>query len=1033
MRRKIFLFLILTLFFPVRLSAEIQKVYSKIYSSNNGLVQDVVNSIIQDKNGFLWIATRGGLSRYDGYSFRSYFQEISDNKPPLSNYYNCLYKSSVKRNIIWIGSDKGLYKFNYCKNRFINSRNPFFSKALGNNTGVTSLTEDGFGNLWIGSTSGLIELNLSNNFTKKFKFPAQTSNNTDINYINSLIEAPSNSGIIWAASDLGLFMYDPHKNKIREIDLIKNSRNNFYESINSLAGCGDSLLFAGTGKGFYRINIKSKKGSPRIRIEGFVSVTGLVDIIPSKLNKDVLWIAANNRIYRYNIKFDDITNLQIEFNKPVDLNNLGIQCIYQDSFGILWAGTLNYGLLKISLKRNNFNLLNDFFDKIDFKNSSPVWSVYATKDKILIGSSDRLFILDRKNLKKKQIKSSVFTSNKSVCQVRAISEYKIDKNRFWIGTLGGGFCSYDILNRNVHRYSLSKLKLNPNEKNYVYALLAGPENSLYIGTNGGGFYVFNISDNKIINYPFNKNKSSWVTCFQQINKNKLLIGTYASGLLEFNLKKQKFNDICNHKDLNKILRKLSVLSLLYQPDSIIWIGTHGNGLIKFNIHSGTLSYYSLKNGLPDLTIYAILEDSKHNLWLTTNNGISKFNLNAGVFENYTTKDGLRDNEFNLGAFFKDKNGDFYMGTSAGLNVFTPVKNNLQIFPKTVITQIKVNGNNINVNSFDSCRIKLELPYFKNSISVDFTGLQFLSPFQNNYKYRMIGYDDEWNYESLKREAAYKFLKPGKYLFEVNTCGANGAWGPNGASISLIITPPYWETYWFYGLMAVFLIISVYSLIRIRIRQLLKYEKLRIEERELVRSKIAKDFHDEVGHKATQILLLSDILKKDLKNSSDEILKRINQISENSKILFNEMRTLNWELDPSKDTLYHLAVNLKNFSDQLFDDTEIAFEIKGRLNEFENIKLPLAYRQHLQRIFKEGMHNILKHAKDCKNVILEFSISGDVLSIKLSDDGSGFDELSFEKGNGHSYMKKRAGSINAELIINSQIGTGTVISLKLKLP
>ena len=126
---------------------------------------------------------------------------------------------------------------------------------------------------------------------------------------------------------------------------------------------------------------------------------------------------------------------------------------------------------------------------------------------------------------------------------------------------------------------------------------------------------------------------------------------------------------------------------------------------------------------------------------------------------------------------------------------------------------------------------------------------------------MIGYDDEWNYESLKREAAYKFLKPGKYLFEVNTCGANGAWGPNGASISLIITPPYWETYWFYGLMAVFLIISVYSLIRIRIRQLLKYEKLRIEERELVRSKIAKDFHDEVGHKATQILLLSDILKK----------------------------------------------------------------------------------------------------------------------------------------------------------------------------
>jgi signal transduction histidine kinase len=283
-----------------------------------------------------------------------------------------------------------------------------------------------------------------------------------------------------------------------------------------------------------------------------------------------------------------------------------------------------------------------------------------------------------------------------------------------------------------------------------------------------------------------------------------------------------------------------------------------------------------------------------------------------------------------------------------------------------------------------------------------------------------GVDKTWVNAGTRRFANYTNLEPGIYNFHVLGSNNDEVWNNRGASFSFIIYPPFWRTWWFYGLILVLgvgVIISIHKYrVRVKITGLVQLEK--------IRKRIADDFHDELGHKLTKISLYSELMKKDLSGKLNGAEDYLFKISETANTLYDDTKDFIWSIDPGKDSLYDLAVYLKDFGDEFFDKTGVAFRVKEISPDLEKIILPMIWKRQLILIFKEAMNNILKHS-GCSTVGLEVSKTDLEIEIVLNDDGTGMHIPGTTKGRGLGNMKSRAEKIDGELSIESH-AHGTII-------
>jgi signal transduction histidine kinase len=266
--------------------------------------------------------------------------------------------------------------------------------------------------------------------------------------------------------------------------------------------------------------------------------------------------------------------------------------------------------------------------------------------------------------------------------------------------------------------------------------------------------------------------------------------------------------------------------------------------------------------------------------------------------------------------------------------------------------------------------------------------------------------------------------------------SDGVWSDNFASFSFIITPHFFQTWWFIPaaiLGSVLILFLAYLLIlKTKVRRAIKIQKIKEEESERVRKKTAIDFHDELGHRLTRISLLTEIVKRKIGVTFSEISPLLDQISENSARLYDGTKDFIWAIDPQKDSLYELIIRLKDFGDEMFGNTDVNFNVEGVSEELQKASLDMDWKRHLMLIFKEGMNNSLKHSNST-TVSLTSSIKEDEFNLILEDDGSGFEIDSSLKGDGLKNMQKRAELLNAEVQIDSKPGIGTKILFKGKFP
>jgi len=387
----------------------------------------------------------------------------------------------------------------------------------------------------------------------------------------------------------------------------------------------------------------------------------------------------------------------------------------------------------------------------------------------------------------------------------------------WIGTLDRGVNRFSQEQESFTRYSYNPNNMNSINKN-ILDICLDKENRLWFAT-GNGLSCFIKEKEKFIHYKNNPNNTNSLSengtrTILEDKKGFLWIGTWGGGLNKLDMETGTFSRYTyNHKNPNSISHNI-VISICENSRGSIWIGTWGGGLNKFNRKKEIFSHYTKKDGLPSNVIQGILEDSQENLWLSTNNGISKFNPETEKFRNYKTSDGLQSKEFNSGSCYKDSKGRMYFGGINGFNMFSPedIKDNRYI-PPIFLTSLKVFNKEVKLNKDISCLNELRLRYNQNFISFQFAALDYTIPEKNRYAYKLEELDKNWIYtDSKMRYANYTDLDPGYYIFKVKGSNNDGIWNEKGLSIKIIITPPFWKTWWFTSFAIIVFVLLSYSFI-----------------------------------------------------------------------------------------------------------------------------------------------------------------------------------------------------------------------------
>ncbi len=1035
------------------LQEEIQFKQIKI---EDGLSQSTILCIIQDKKGFLWFGTANGLNRYDGYNFTVFTNDPADSTSISDNGILSLFED--KDGNIWIGTVEGVLN-KYDKKSGIFSRY-YFTNLLktdtdpdekyydfplpfsrNNDKSITTITQDKNGFLWIGTWGrGLVKLDISKNKYEHFHYNEKDPNGFHSNRVKAIVADENN--VIWAAT-LGGGLYKITTGEKTSIIHYQKNSNTWSlndDKIVSLMKDRNGNLWIGTyGSGLNKLSHQYLNTPPeKARFEKFVNHSNdpnslssnfVMTIVQDKVG--AIWLGTFggglNRLDPDKQKFNVFKN---DPKIQSSLTKNDVLSILEDRSGSLWIGThLGKGLSKLEHNTVKFKQINKDINGVNGLNDDVVWAIEGDETRDLwIGTyKGGLNKYDRKSKK-----FSYYTSNTS--NVGSISDNHIrsildDRNRFlWIGTYSGGL---NIFNKSTGK-SKHYVKISGDSAsigaNQVQSIFKDRDQNIWLATFGGGLNKLSYADiqsNRFSfkrymnnpNDPFSISDNRIYTIFQD-GEGVLWIGTFGGGLNKFDPRTEKFISYKNILGDESSISDNRVMTIYEDSMQNLWIGTYGGSIQRFNQQTERFTRYNKKNKIGSSVVYGILEDNQKNLWMSTDNGLIKFNAQTENFTQYDLHDGLQSLEFSGGAYYKSKNGEMFFGGINGLNYFYPdsVLDNKYV-PPIVISSVRIFNEPVKGD-----RDTLVLSYSQNFFSFEFAALDYTNPSDNQYAYKLEGFEDDWRYvDSRRRIANYTNLLPGEYVFRVRGSNNDGVWNNDGAKIYLKILPPIWRTWWFLTLSILFVAFIIYYLGTIRYRGLLAIEKLK--------GKLAADLHDNVGSGLTEISILSELVTQQIQNATQNSSQHLISISDKARQLIDNMSDIVWMVNPQRDSFYHLILRLKDTYSDLLNLAGISFKTSN-LEELSSLKIPMEHKQNLYLMFKEGINNSIKHSK-CKKITLEANLKKDELELILKDDGIGLDASNKAQGNGLLNMKNRASAIGGELTINSSNG-GTTIIFKGKL-
>jgi signal transduction histidine kinase/ligand-binding sensor domain-containing protein len=959
------------------------------FTSENGLSENFVYTVYQDKKGFLWIGTHDGLNRYDGYGFKKFRHDPADsNSLPDNTIYSICEDGQGN---IWMGTNAGLCKYNPSTGIFntitLNKKLKGVEQVIPVNEQELMLRHER-------------RLSLINNRTQQeisltYK---DSSGLHSIPFSGSPVTKDQQGNIYIVKQGWGdtrILKYDPHNKWFTELITLavpekfaKQNRGYFY--IDSRNHCwlplGDLEL--------HIFNLSSsiiKKDRPfqPVRI---LTTHDIKHIFED--NEGNTWIASNSGLI-YHDRASDKTHWYKQDNKiTTSISSDDVQHIFQDRTGILWIATSN-GLNKLNPLQRKFRHLTRAQNSDNGLYNNFVLGVFPEGNqqlRIHYNISKNLHFT-RYHIRNKSFKHIAYAGYEPAAMIREVLVQNPERLtnellRKVIATLEktGGRSWMDKLGVKIWIDDQQQLWYDPGN------------------FNSNPYWLF---DTVVVDMQL-YGKDLWIAS----SKGLIQFNTLTKTTVVYNAGGSGSNNISSN----------NITCFVFEEDGNMWIGTKGGGLNYFDRQKKIFNHFTQKDGLCNNSIYCMVKDDRGNIWMGTSNGMSCFDPVTREFRNYFRSDGLVNDEYNRYSACKLADGTLYMGGMNGIDYFHPdsLTGNKNI-PRVQVTDFKVFNKNIEPGK------NLSLKHKENFITLEFAAMDFSNPSGNKFTYWLEGVDPDWVLLENRNFTTYSYLKPGRYRFLVKGANSDGVWNDEPAVYHFTILPPWYQTWWFRMLTGLFVVACIVAAIRFYTNRKLEKQRVQLEKQkaiELERMRISTELHDDMGGELSAIRLLSE-----MNISSISPQQQLSKISSSSGDLVQKMNEIVWALNVNNDTLQSLIAYMRRYAVKYLDDVGIECTFQQPLS-IPGKEIDGAVRRNIFLLVKETLNNVVKHA-GATAVNITITVK-DSLQITIQDNGRGIPDemINNGTGNGLRNMQQRIKELKGILEIKNHKGTTLNFNLPL---
>ena len=932
----------------------------------DGLSQSTVNHIIQDKHGFMWFATYGGLNKYDGYSFTVYQYDESDSTSLGSNNNEVLFEDS--NGFIWIvnNGNIGLERFDPETERFQRIRHdPNDSNSISSNT-VHHVMQDSKGNVWV-SADNTLNLVIPNE-DREAKVRFRRFNTPGYNFTRIFEDSKGNLLLMGSA----LYYFDRDKETITQSIALPADR------VISYVEDKKGNIIAGTfGQGVFKLdwdeNSETYKLGDNSKINPAPNSRSVVTID----DFGTIWIGTETRgLFRYNPETNQRVNFVPDRLNPNAISDGNIYSLHIDRSGVLWIGTYSQGLNKADLYRKNFvhftstpgdenTMSGSTISGISSNNAKELW--VGTRD----GEGINRFVFNE--TEEPNVYHYLDNPNdpNNILDISCLSLLQRRNGEVWVGSQG--YVTKIIPEPAGSGRSPQVSRYRKGE--WTFSLFEDSKGIIWGGTWDGGLWRFDEITNEFVNYLHDPNDpnslcDNIVWSIGEDQYGNLWIGGHTNGLSilpqsQRDKPNPKFVNFRYDKDEKTSISNNTINAIYCDPSGTVWLATgrginkvvdNNNVLANINFESElNFEKYYKEDGLPADGILGIVEDRSGNLWMTSTNGISKFNVTDTTFTNYSESDGLQGNEFRENAYFINNEGRIFFGGTNGMNAFYPedikanpflpevVLTDLQILNKSVKPGQKINGEVI-LSQPIHMTSSISLSHKNNMIVLDFAALHYAKPSSNKYAYFLEDFDENWNYTD-KRSATYTNLDPGTYTFRVKATNNDGIWKDEGTSILIEVRPPWWATIWF----RLLIVASIAGLVF----WFISYKTKRLKQNQRTLESKVKEATDKVSAQNSKLTEaqakltnIMDDVKNQLGKASEELLDASNRQASTSEEISASMEEITSEMGENASNMHRMLETVKKVEEETQESVKI---VSQTLNSINNISESIGFVSEFARM------------------------------------------------------------------------------------
>jgi signal transduction histidine kinase/ligand-binding sensor domain-containing protein len=985
-------------------------------TSKDGLGSEYVQSVFQDSKGIYWVGTTSGLQKFDGYTFSKPLTVGNDLLPSP-------FVTETKDGTIWISNGISSYRYDRINERFIPVKPEF------NNPGMyLRVIEDSSGNIWALNDLALYKYDPpSGKLITWMKLPPYGQGMRSEGVVFN-----KNTNDIWIQIGPALYKISPlEKTIVKKTEIPRMAVSMWMD--------GNAYLWLGfwtTDLCRYNIQTGEKKCfTMPFHLKGSITTQQAIASCYARDESGKLWIGTIDGGLWY---FDELSGkpeqVQIDNLKPESLHfNENIYSITIDNTGNIWVGT-DKGL-------NIFNPSYQRFYTLD-NTDLPTKGIpaFISQKPFETGAGDILiptiyggwlhydnhFQLRHNFTGILNSKSSDIEKNKTM--VTCFAEDK--KGRIWVGHRGGLLGIYE-----PRTDAISYTEVPEFGKATISGILCDPAGNMwFVLTRADSNLVKwdnNLKRYKIYNDSLLTNKLQQQASIMITSQGGIWVESIGNGIYRFDPILEKIAEIYREEQLPgripTLVHEISPLN-----DSVIVVATYAKGFLFFNTFQKTTVPLGTLEGLPSNYSRALATDSRNNLWLAMLNDLVRMDPQTKKIISFGEEEGVLNKSFAFG-FTKLRDGRLMITTNTGLLYFHPDSIKTQPPPPDVlITGLKIDNQPVLLDSILLAdNHKIRLAYDKNFLTIDYVSISYLNRKTTQYFYKLDGLEKDWVKAGTQRFTSYTNLSPGKYTFMVRCENRDGVSSKNITYLTIIISPPWWLTWWAYTLYAVIFSTSAWLIYRTRIISLKKKQqdeiKAMVATQEEERKRISRDLHDDVGTKLSALKLFVSSLHDKAATINNEEIKSLAKSSEQF-------------ITEAMQDVRQLLLNLSPTVLEEFGYTTAVEGLVNKINETHLIKFTLVvfgmnnrlqkdYELVLYRVTQELINNVLKHA-EAKNVSLQIGQRDKKIILMMEDDGKGFDLSAHKGGYGLQNLDARTKLMHGTMTIDSHPGKGTSVLIEI---